>query len=299
MSDLYAFWRAGLAGIVGAVHDGCPQPGFYRMRKTRGGPWLPVAIWFDDDGSALCFVSDEPRKSADVWLSCARFPVTEEDYRHAVDTGEWPGALPEPTAEDGPAKMGDNQPPADPAAAVIEALDESVAQAKSWLQGREIVSQADADRCEAFIARLSRAGKEAETAHRTEKQPHLEAGRAVDARWKPIIDSASGAVRMLKGALTPFLRAREAEKKAEAAQAIAAGADVARADITARTSGTHGRKVSLRTRKRAVVRDYEAALQFFASHPEVQALVQRLADKVAAVGGTVPGVEIVIEKEAA
>lgn len=302
--DDYAFWRAGLAGLTAAVQDGNPQPGFYRCRSVRGGPWLPVAIWRDEAGILQALRGVDPVEAVnDVWLACARFPVPEEDYRHAYKHGSWPGALPE---ADGPrdaleqlvGRIGDNRPP-EPGADVIAAIDETVAEAKAWLDGRQIVSQADADRVEAFVAALSKAQKDAEGAHRSEKAPHLEAGRKVDARWKPVIDSAQGAVRMLKAALTPFLRAREAEKKAEAAKAIAAGAMAVRADLAARTSGTHGRKVSLRQVRRAVIRDYPAALQFFAEHPEVRELVQRLASKVAGVGGTVPGVDVVVEQEAA
>lgn len=294
--DPYAFWRAGLAGITAAVQDGHPQAGFYRLRSVKGGPWLPVAIWQgEEDGTMSCIVGDDDRRASDVWLSCARFPVTEADYRHAVEHGSWPGAL----DESGPATIGDNQPPMDEASAIAADVEDRAAEIKAWLDGRRIESQADADRAEAYIARMTSAGKAAEAQHKAEKAPHLEAGRAVDTRWKPIISSAAEAVRALKAALTPFLNARAAEKRAEAAKAIASGADVARADVTARTSGTHGRKISLRTVRRAEIKDYAKALEFFADHPEVKALVQKLASKVASVGGTVPGVETVEEQVAA
>ena len=291
----YAYWHAALAGILGPVQDGNPQQGFYRLRRHKDAPWLPVAIWRDEAGALQCMIGDAIAPVDETWLRCARHSVPEDAYRLAVETGKWPGELDDLP----PAGIGDNMAPADPAEAATAVIDDTVAEAKAWLDGRRIEAQADADRAEALIARLARATKEAEAQHKAQKAPHLEAGRAVDARWKPLIDNATGAVRMLKAALTPFLTAREAEKREAAAKAIAGGAEVARADMRATTSGTGGRKVSLRTRRRAVIKDYAATLQFFADNPEVRHLVQSLADKVAGIGGTVPGVEIVTEQVAA
>ncbi len=296
--DPYAYWRAGLAGLLSSTQDGNPQAGFYRMRKVRGGPWLPVAIWIEEGGDIACLRGvDEAIEARNVWLACARFPVSEDYYRHCIEHGSWPGALPE--TDDGPPPIGDNNPPADPAHAIPATVSELVAQAQKWRAGRTIGSQAESDRAEALIAGIAGVQKQAEAQHKVEKAPHLEAGRKVDSRWKAIIDSAVAEVRSLKAALTPYLNARAAEKKAEAAKAIAQGAQVTRADIRPTTSGVHGRKVSLRTRKRAVIKDYPAALAFFADHPEVKELIQRLADKVAGIDGTVPGVEVVTEQVAA
>ena len=304
--DAYHFWRSGLAGLTLAVQDGNPQPGFYRARQSKGGPWQPVAIWAETDGSMVALRGSDSVDAADIWIACARHPVSYEDYQHALQTGDWPGALPAPadtpravlTDVLAPAPIGDNNPP-EGSEALLADIDERVAEAKSWADGRVIASQADADRAEALISALAKAGKAAEAAHKGEKAPHLEAGRKVDARWKPVLGSVEGTVRLLKGLLTPFLRAREEEKRAAAAKAIAAGAEPVRADTRATTSGTHGRKVTLRRVKRAKVTDAKAALAFFADHPEITALVQRLADKVVSVGGSVPGVEVVTEESAA
>ena len=63
--DAYSYWRDALAGVFGEVHDGDPQPGFYRTRFAKSAPWLPVAIWAED-GRVLCDVNggsvdpDEP-----------------------------------------------------------------------------------------------------------------------------------------------------------------------------------------------------------------------------------------------
>lgn len=288
--DDYAFWREALAGLTGAVLEVLPQPGFYRLK--RGAGWQPIAIWRDGP-VIVSMIAEREIDPAQVWPACARHPVDEIAYNHAIETGLWPGALSAAPA------IGDNMPPADPAEALRSSIAEAVAQAQAWLKGRQIVSQADADRIEAYVANISAAQKDAEAQHKVEKAPHLEAGRKVDAAWRPAIEAATNAIRMLKSALTPFLNARAAEKKAQASKAIAGGAEPVRSDLRATTSGSHGRKVSLRTVRRGVIKNYPEALQFFAEHPEVRALVQKLADKVAAVGGTVPGVETVTEQVAA
>ncbi len=295
MSDAYKWWRDALAGQMAPIQDGNPQPGFYRRRKVKGGPWVPVAIWYDANGTACCvegtdYTSAEPNAA---WLYCASNPISEADYRHACERGTWPGDAPATTAA-----IGDNNPPAD-VDALRAKITDAVAEAEAWLQGRQIVSQADADRCEGFVVALSALAKAADEKRDAEVRPHLEAQRAANARWKPIIDRVTAQVRAIKAALGPFLKARQDEKQAAASKAVASGADPVRADTRASTSGLSGRRVSLRVKRTAVIRDYGAALAFFSDHPEVKALVQKLADKVAAIDGKVPGVEIKTEQVAA
>lgn len=292
--DDYQWWRDALAGVKGEAHDGHPHPGFYRRRKVKGGPWLPVAIWRDDLGLVQCVVGAEfaPEDADDTWLACALHPVTEADYRHACSTGAWPGDAPAT-----PAAAASNNPPTE-AQALPARIEEAVQKARAWLEGRSIVSQADADRCETMVHELAGLAKAADEQRDAEVRPHLEAQRAANARWKPIVDAASSQVRAIKAALAPFLKAREAEKRAAAATAVARGDEV-RVDTRATTSGLSGRRVALRTVTRANVTDWEKAALFFANNPELQAVVQKLANKVAAVGGTVPGVEIMKEQVAA
>lgn len=42
---LYAWHRAALAGAAPPIHDGMPECGWYRLRRSRGGAWLPARIW--------------------------------------------------------------------------------------------------------------------------------------------------------------------------------------------------------------------------------------------------------------
>jgi hypothetical protein len=292
VTDSYEWWRAALSGVFGPVHERDPQPGFYRLR--RKGADEPVAIWRDENDAVICGVGADCAAADPMatWIAVAKHPVTEADYRARCETGRWPGeAL--PAAERG---IGDNRPPA----SVAERIDEQVNAVAEWLQKTgEIASATDGDIAANMRGALLQLVKEAEAAHAVEKRPHLEAGRQVDAKWKPIIEKARAAADRLRAALTPWLKRLEKERRADAGLAIARGAEVARSDVAARAGGATGRKAALRTRRVARVTDYRAAMLFFESHAEMRALVERLAQKVAAAGGEMPGVEITEERTAA
>src|SRR5215510_8440779 len=65
-----------------------PQSGFYRTREGR-----PVAIWQEIDGQMVMQTKGgmvEPDDQSELWLRCAKRPVTEEAYYQAMETGTWP-----------------------------------------------------------------------------------------------------------------------------------------------------------------------------------------------------------------
>lgn len=292
---------------MGPITETEPQCGFYRYKNWAAAgdvKWARVAIWFDDatsDPAKLrCMVDGDERDPVAIWLRCARYPVTEEAYRHHEQHGAWPGAL-EQKASHERAEIGGNAPPSAEHETLGAELDEEARQVEAWLAGRTIESQADADRVEAWTTHLGKLRRRAEEAHRAEKAPILEQGRAIDARWKPIADRASDLVRRLKAAVTPFLAKREAEKREAAGAAIASGQAVTRADTKAATSGTHGKRVSLRTVKTARVTDFRAAVSYLVEqeNAELRELVQTIANRIAKAGANMPGVEVTEEKVAA
>lgn len=61
--------------------------------------------------------------------------------------------------------------------------------------------------------------KKLDETRKTEKAPHLEAGRAVDAKYQPLIAQVQDAVKAVTLALTKFLEAEEAKARAAAAEA--------------------------------------------------------------------------------
>lgn len=91
----FAWWRAALAGDVGPIHEGAPQPGFYRRRLVRGGPWVGVAIWLAQeidpetgelvaDERLVATVDGAPADPIAVWTYCAKNPIPEAEYRFLI-----------------------------------------------------------------------------------------------------------------------------------------------------------------------------------------------------------------------
>jgi len=296
-TDKYAYWLEALDGSFGAITEIAPQAGFYR--KKTAGVWLPVAIWEEHEVTWAQIGKEDPNGSSgfvrQTWIDCAKHPVTEKNYRHALATGQWLGEAP---AEPSSPGLGHNQPPEgfDDLEATIHT--QAVA-AEAWIKDRQIETQSDADTCETLANALLKLKKQAEDEHTAEKAPHLKAGREVDAKYKPLIAQAADWAKRLKAAATDYLLAREREKQAAAAQAIAAGKTAVRTEMRATTSGTSGRKLSLRTVRTAHIEDWDSAIAFFKANPELRELVQKLANKCVQVGASVPGVKAVEEKVAA
>jgi hypothetical protein len=98
MSD-YSYWRKALEGEFGPIHDGHPQPGFYRhpLCSKINVPWCPIAIWPDEDGKLLAmkhvFIVEQPVivPAEEVWTFCCDNPISEEAYRAVAENKlPWP-----------------------------------------------------------------------------------------------------------------------------------------------------------------------------------------------------------------
>jgi len=82
-----------------------PQAGFYKRRFVRGGPWVPVRLWF---GAPIDPVTGEElerghRWQAEVrgnlvtdeteiietWISCAGNPITEDEYNAMLGKADY------------------------------------------------------------------------------------------------------------------------------------------------------------------------------------------------------------------
>ena len=320
MTDDYAWWRAALETGSFTVNENEPQPGFYKTK--RDGKWTPVAIWKKDGRlvaknlGGMC----DPR---DVWLSCAKHPVSNVAAKEAFATGLFPGDVP---------AMGHNSG----TLSLAEEIADVCASAMDWLRKiGGIKDQTSKDMAANWRDKINGLKKQADAERETEKRPHLEASRAVDAKFKPVIEQADATATTLRDALTVFMRAEEAQARAEAqarhneemkrvaeerARLSAQQAKLMKDDpIAALTSaplpepelpifeapapiqagGQRGRKTSLRTVTKYVVTDYAAALAHVKDHPDVRAAVEKVAAAQAKAGAVVPGVETVQEKVAA
>lgn len=323
MADVYQNWRDRLAGKDVPVHADRPDPGYYKVRDGRDGPWKPCAIWYPAGSNDLtCRVGSDARDPLVTWTYAAKNPISKDAAKFAFDNGYFPDE-PKP-------RIGDNSRDL----SLAEEIKDAAEQAADWLKGG-IKTDTDCDLAANWRQRLLDLKKKAELEHKTEKQPHLDAGRVVDAKFKPLIDIAASAADAVRAVLTKYMAAKEARERAEAEAKWKAEQERVRVErerieaerhtlmendpIQALTSpqpempempaapepvkinagGQRGRKTGLRTVKKVRVTDHAAALAFFSEAPEVRELVSKLATRLVLAGGTVPGADIYEEKVAA
>ena len=128
-------------------------------------------------------------------------------------------------------KPGGNNPPAfDAHAANIADIRE---EAGAWLTGETIKSAEEAEAVKLLLDMARKAAKAADDERASEKEPHLTASKAVDAKWKPLITSAQTMADVCKEILTPWNIAEAARKEAEAAVARAAAEAERQAEVEA------------------------------------------------------------------
>ncbi|MEQ1407735.1 hypothetical protein ABK249_22705 [Neorhizobium sp. Rsf11] len=320
--NAWHWWQEALAGRIGPIHDGHPQQGYYRTR-FKDKPWEPVAIWFED-GEWHALRGERKVDASDIWTWCCRNPITYEAYNKAIEGAGWDD---EPEA---PA-IGHNLPD-DPFDALQVEFAAEKEQAEAFLK-QPIKTQADADRAAIWSKRLSTIAKKATDLHKVEKQPHLDAGRAVDNKWRELKEEPDALSKRLKRHMDDYLREQqrieaerqrkaqeEADRKRreaeEAARLAAVANDDAAADEAKRkqeeaaqaerdaqmrnaTAGRTGARVALRTFVSARIVDYDRALRALSDHPEMKALVETLANRAVRAGVEVEGVERFEEQRAA
>lgn len=118
--------------------------------------------------------------------------------------------------------LGHNQPPADASFGLH--IDELFSLLSDTLAGGEVSTDEQEAAIDALLDDFRTASKDADKAREAEKKPHLDAGRAVDATWKPIVDKAKRGADACKDALTPYRTAKQ-KAKDEAARKLREDAD--------------------------------------------------------------------------
>jgi hypothetical protein len=220
------------------------------------------------------------------------------------------------------AGIGHNMPPAHEAMAMhVEDLFKLVSDTTA---GATVSTDAQEDALDELLGQVREARRDAEVKRVAEKEPHLEAGRQVDAAWKPVTSRCDAAAEFIKGLLTPYRVAKQAAKDAaaakarqeaaereEAARQAHQAADTLEARYEAETAikgaaklKTVANKITreptgLRTRQVARVTDYRALLLHIAAtdKPALDAWLDEYARK--AMPSQLPGVTIEIERKAA
>lgn len=229
-------------------------------------------------------------------------------------------------------EIGHNKPPAIEAYSM--ALDDAYSTAKDFLDGEAIENQGQADAVGRIVSEVKKLRKDADAARADEKRPHDEAAKAVQAKWKPLLERADTIIAAAQKPLTAYLnklaaelaeaergarveaerkaqeaitasrqaegiedieRARELEKQAEEAAKAASKAGKQKAHVAGMD-----RAIGLRTYKVANVIDRRAALNWIAKHdPDALAdFITGYANKHAPTR-PMDGVEVTTERKVA
>lgn len=310
-ADAYAWYHSALAGAATPITEE-PRAGFFRRRSSKDGPWVAAAIWTDPEKGLVCRVGNAMRDPHQEWTWLAKNPVPADQAKAFFVTGKWPSEiLLEPT-------VGHNNPPAD----LSTMARDEIERATDWAKKNPTIdSKVNCDIAANLAAMLVKRANEVDDHRTKEKEPHLQAGRDVDAKWKPIVDDCKAAARALKDIAGRWMAAEEvrlmkAERERQAAERERIDAERAKAAalnqppppepiavpakplVKVNAGGARGSKMGLKTVKSAVVVDHAKALEFFANHSEIVAKVQELAARAVKLDQEVPGVEVKVERKA-
>lgn len=113
-----------------------------------------------------------------------------------------------------PATIGHNEPPASEAFAM--AINDLKAEASNFLDGEPIDDEKQAEAYSLILDSMKEYLRDAEKTRKSEKEPHLQAGREVDSRWKAVTDPAKLTIDMIAKPLTVWRQAVQAKRDAEA-----------------------------------------------------------------------------------
>ena len=218
--------------------------------------------------------------------------------------------------------IGHNQPP--PLEAMGLHIEELFSLVSGSLAGGEVSNDDQEAALDAILDDVRKAKKDADALRAAEKKPHDDAGKAVQAAWKPLIDRCDKAAEAIKDALTPYRTAKqrakdeaarmaceEAEAKQRAAQDALRQSDDLEARFAAEEQLKQAEKLAaqanridrtatgLRSYQVAEVTNRRALLEHVMRH-DPSALSDWLADYARkALPSQLPGVTIHIEKRAA
>lgn len=226
------------------------------------------------------------------------------------------------------ANIGHNQPP--PFEAIGLHIEDLFQLVSDTLAGVDAVQNDEQDAAlDELLDEFRKAKKTADDERAAEKRPHDDAGKAVQAKWKPYLERCDMATAEIKAKLTPYRAAKiaareeaariareEAEAKQKAAQEALRQSDDLEArfaaeeqlkqaaKLTAAANRADRSATGLRTSWEAEVTDRRAALNHYVkTNPEAFiALIQDLADKDARSEATrrdIPGIVFHKKKEAA
>lgn len=217
-----------------------------------------------------------------------------------------------------------NNPPS-----AAELFADEIASLKARIETFGPITEANAGEARDLIGLAKKLAKDIDAKRDEEKRPHLEAGRQIDATYKPLVDAANAAPSPLSNALLAYVNEQKrlaaeaaekarriAEEEAKRAAALADDpilgedvvdaaklaqqkAEVAAASVktVATVKGSEGfRAAGVRKTWKAEVTDAAAMVAHYAKHPDVIAAALKIANADARTSKgayNVPGVKFV------
>lgn len=234
MADAWSLWRKELLEPtpeerrMDRTTDPLQMSGYWRSIGARTKHDEPVLIWTKDGAKATIFQRGErhPQNTVDHkdawdrfvtgmgWLSC--IAVKKADWDQAMKTGFWPDgkAAKELTKDQ---KLGIDLPAGDNAPPAEESLADQIASLAETIDAKpEPQTQDEANALSGLLDRMKRLLDLAEVERVREKEPHLTAGREVDAKWQAIGQPGGDAYRKGTAAKKAFLKREQDRLAAEA-----------------------------------------------------------------------------------
>lgn len=311
--DIWEYWRNALAGENQPVHEGDPQVGFYRKRNKPYNGKLraddPVAIYYDGN-ELIALVGTVARNAvkdpAEIWTWVCQNPVAYEDYQAAFNNGSWEQEIKDLEPVEAAGGVGHNQAPEDP----FETFKTQI-EAAAKLADEALSVDTETDEQSNTLTnlkdRLLQLGKDGDKARKAEKKPHDDAGKAVQAKWNPLLEKADKTKKKILARITDYLKRKEQQAAKEAFErakkAEANGEEIPVLETKrAQTGGkVSGRKTSLRTHKKGVVTDPKAFAAWLveANNPDIMETLQTCANRIATNGAEAPGVDVQTVRTAA
>jgi hypothetical protein len=232
--DLYAYWKAALAGKKPPMVVDQPECGFYRkgvyQRNEKGNNkrvgWTPVAVFMICADTMIGRIGSEKLgrdvsgdELNELWSYIADNPISEETYRAVAERGDrWPDdpAPPEDAIERivGPHH---NNPPEvltdkDHAVAIDNAINAAP---------KAVTNETEAARALGSKNRIAELRLAADKAGKAIYEPIYRVYTAEQKKWSPIIARATAAEKSINTAILTF---REKERQRVAAEQEAAAA---------------------------------------------------------------------------
>lgn len=296
----YTWWRNALKGIVGPITADEPMAGFYRGKRrdkqTGAVTFQAIAYWYKD-GALHCHVNQSPvddQRAREIWPYVSKSPITDQVYFAVVRDGKpWPDL--------NEAVIGHNAAPVeDDADAIRDRIEDLAREAERMIKAGAAESEDIVNQASDLANTFGELQTKIAALHKVEKQPHLDAGRAVDAKWFGLRDRAADLKSRLKAVVvTPFLKKKDDEARAARIAAVQTGKPVEEIPQTRVVAGSSKRSTALRTYVSAKIVDRDKLLDSLKEHPELNALLQNIADKAAKSKIALPGCEIIEERRAA